>query len=79
MNDRDQELRQELGTAFDGDDPGVDFDQRVMAEIEGGGGEHEISALDTTPRRAGRWRLLTGIAAAAILFVVIVWISSSRK
>lgn len=45
MSDRDEKLRDDLTDAFDGDDPGIDFDRRVMADIEGGGGEHEISAL----------------------------------
>ena len=66
MDNSDQDLRQDLVDAFDGDDPGAEFDQRVLAEVEGGGGEHEISALDATPRRTGVWLLLTGVAAAAI-------------
>ncbi len=79
MKADDQRLRQDLTGAFDGDDPGVEFDNRVMAEVEGGGGEHEISALATAPRRAGRWLALTGIAAAAILLVVILNGLSARN
>jgi len=70
MSNQDEKLRRDLTDAFDDDDPGADFDQRVMADIEGGGGEHEISALDLSPRRSRKWILWVGVAAASILLMV---------
>ena len=74
MKTDDQRLRQDLTGVFDGDDPGAEFDQRVMADIVGGGGEHEISALDGSRSRSRWWTLVAASAAAGIL--VIAWLGS---